>query len=317
MLRISRISLAILLFVLFVDRTPAQEPIRLARTPDISRDGKLVAFSYMGDIWTVETIGGTARDVTSHPAHDIIPVFSPDGRSLAFSSNRHGSYDVYVVPVQGGRPRRLTLDSAADMVCGWTPDGKNILFASTRTTAFPSSYELYTVPVEGGMSRRISAAEGKEGVFSPAGDRIAYVRGPGTWYRKGYRGSSNDEIWICNADGSNNRQVTTFNGQDGSPMWSADGKTLFYVSEIHGTAANIVRLPLADRQDAAHTTAGKPQQVTSHKDDGVRRARISGNGHGSSTNAAPISGWFPRSAMPRRASWPSRSTPMTRPIPSN
>ncbi len=124
---------------------------------------------------------------------------------LAFSSNRHGSYDVFVVPVQGGRPRRLTFDSATDMVCGWTPDGKNILFASTRSTTFPPSYELYTVPVEGGMTRRITAAEGKEGVFSPDGDRLAYVRGPGTWYRKGYRGSSNDDIWICNADGGHNR----------------------------------------------------------------------------------------------------------------
>jgi tricorn protease len=270
MLRLSRTSLSILFFALLVNRSGAQEPIQLARTPDISPDGKLVAFSYKGDIWIVETIGGTARAITSHPAHDIMPVFSPDGRTIAFSSNRHGSYDIYTVPVQGGRPNRLTVDSASEMVCGWSPDGKNVLFASTRSTAFPQSYELYTVAVEGGMSRRISAAEGKEGVFSPTGDRIAYVRGPGTWYRKGYRGSSNDDIWICNPDGSNNRRLTSFNGQDGSPMWSADGKTLYYVSEIHGSLANIVRLSL----DAG----AKPQQVTFHKDEGVRRARISRDG---------------------------------------
>jgi tricorn protease len=270
MLRLFRTSVAILLFAFFVDRIGAQEPIQLARTPDISPDGKLVAFSYKGDIWVVEAIGGTARAVTSHPAHDIEPVFSPDGRTLAFSSNRHGSYDIYIVPVQGGRPKRLTVDSATERVCGWSPDGKNILYASTRSTAFPHNYELYMVPVEGGMSRRVSAAEGKEGTFSPAGDRIAYVRGPGTWYRKGYRGSSNDDIWICNADGSNNRRVTSFNGQDGSPMWSADGKTLYYVSEAHGSPANIVRLSL----DAG----AKPQQITFHKDDGVRRARMSRDG---------------------------------------
>ncbi len=279
MLHISRIPLAILFFALLVGRANAQEPIRLARTPDISPDGKLIAFSYLGDIWTVETIGGTARAVTSHPAHDIFPVFSPDGRTIAFSSNRHGSYDIYVVPVQGGRPRRLTVDSASEMVCGWTPDGKNILYASTRSTAFPQSYELYTVPLEGGMSRRISTAEGKEGSISPAGDRLAYVRGPGTWYRKGYRGSSNDDIWICNADGTNNRQATAFNGQDASPMWSADGKAIFYVSEIHGTPANIVRLPLeAVSSHAEGKPSVKPRQVTFHKDDSVRRARISRDG---------------------------------------
>src|SRR5262245_45988128 len=79
----------------------AQEPIRFARTPDISPDGKLVAFSYLGDIYVVEAIGGVARAVTSHPAHDINPVFSPDGQHIAFSSNRHGSYDVFVVPTRG------------------------------------------------------------------------------------------------------------------------------------------------------------------------------------------------------------------------
>ncbi len=270
MLHTSRIASSILLLAVLSTRIGAQDPISLARTPDISPDGKLVAFSYKGDIWVVETIGGTARAVTSHPAHDIFPVFSPDGRTLAFSSSRHGSYDIYVVPVQGGRPKRLTVDSSSELVCDWSPDGKSILYASTRSTAFPQSYELYTVPVQGGMSRRISAAEGRDGVFSPAGDRLAYARGPGTWYRKGYRGSSSDEIWICNADGSNNRQVTSFDGQDNYPMWSSDGKTLFYVSEIHGATANIVRQPL----DAG----AKPQQVTSHKDDGVRRARISRDG---------------------------------------
>src|SRR4030081_963659 len=84
--------------LLLVTAGRAQEPIRFARTPDISPDGKLVAFSYLGDIWVVEAIGGVARPVTMHEAHDIAPVFSPDGRSIAFSSNRHGSYDVFVVP---------------------------------------------------------------------------------------------------------------------------------------------------------------------------------------------------------------------------
>jgi tricorn protease len=271
MSRFTQTLLAILVFALLPTLGRSQDPIRLARTPDISPDGKRVAFSYKGDIWTVETIGGTARAVTSHPAHDIAPVFSPDGRSIAFSSNRYGSYDIFVVAAHGGQPKRLTVDSASEMVCGWTPDGKSILYASTRGTSFPQGYELYAVPVEGGMSRRISAAEGKEGVYAPAGDRIAYVRGPGSWYRKGYRGSSNDDIWICNADGSNNRQVTAFNGQDNSPMWSEDGKTLFYVSEMYGATANIVRIPL----DKPGT---KPQAFTTHKDDSVRRARISRDG---------------------------------------
>src|SRR5207249_1718784 len=141
---------------------PAQEPIRFARTPDISPDGKLIAFSYLGDIWTVEAIGGVARPVTMHEAHDINPVFSPDGKWIAFSSNRFGQYDVFVVPAVGGKPRRLTYDSAPDMVTGWTPDGKNVVFSSSRSTAFPPSIDSYTVPVEGGPVRKLPLFEGKE-----------------------------------------------------------------------------------------------------------------------------------------------------------
>jgi tricorn protease len=270
MSRIRTTAFTLCLALLLAAAAPAQEPIRFARLPDISPDGKLVTFSYLGDVWVVETIGGVARPVTMHEAHDAYPVFSPDGKSIAFSSNRCGSYDVFVVPATGGRPRRLTYDSASDVVCGWSPDGKSILFASSRATDFPPNYQLYTVPVEGGRVRRITADQGKEGVYSPRGDQIAYVRGQGLWYRKGYHGSANDDIWVCNADGTNNRQITTSDGQDTSPMWAPDGQTLYYVSELFGSTANIVRHDLTGKQS--------PRQLTFHKEDAVRRARISANG---------------------------------------
>jgi tricorn protease len=255
----------------------AQEPIRFARTPDISPDGKTVAFSYLGDVWTVESVGGVARPVTMHEAHDINPVFSPDGRQIAFSSNRHGSYDVFVVSAQGGKPRRLTYDSAADMVCGWSPDGQHVLFASARSNDFPPNYELYSVPVAGGSERRLGIPESKEGIYSPKGDAIAFTRGQGTWYRKGYRGSSNDDIWVSAADGSGGRRLTDFNGQDTSPMWSADGKRLFYVSEVGGGPANIVSQEISPNP-AGPLAAGKPVPLTHHTEDSVRKARVSGNG---------------------------------------
>jgi tricorn protease len=276
--RSSLLPVLVVISLAFSARAQAQEPIRFGRTPDISPDGKLVAFSYLGDVWIVEAIGGVARPVTMHEKHDMMPVFSPDGRKLAFSSNRHGSYDVFVVSIQGGRPTRLTFDSADDFVTGWSPDGKYILFSSSRSTSFPFSYELFKVPVSGGRVERISIMDGREGVYSPSGDEIAYVRGPGAWYRKGYRGSSNDDIWICNADGHNNRQLTSFNGQDNSPMWCADGRTLCYVSETFGTPANIVRQEIASPKGAPLTVKSPPQQLTFHKEDGVRRARISASG---------------------------------------
>src|SRR5438270_10889654 len=169
MKRLHHLLLATFTLVALTSRSSAQEPIRFARTPDISPDGKLVAFSYLGDVWVVEAIGGVARPVTMHTAHDVDPVFSPDGRYLAFSSNRHGSYDVFVVPTQGGKPRRLTFDSADEFVTGWTPDGKNVLFSAQRGSDFPRRFEMYSVPVAGGRVRQISSFEVREGVVPPAG----------------------------------------------------------------------------------------------------------------------------------------------------
>jgi tricorn protease len=266
------IATSFLFAAAFSSAAQASDPIRFARTPDISPDGKQVVFSYLGDLWLVSAAGGEARHLTMHEKHDYLPAFSPDGTSIAFSSNRHGTYDVFVIPVEGGRPKRLTFDSADDFVTGWSPDSKSVLFASTRLTEYPYRQELYTIPAAGGRAVRVSAFEGREGAFSPSGDQIAFVRGPGTWYRKGYRGSSNDDIWISSADGTNNRQFTSFNGQDNHPQWSADGKTLYWVSECLGTPANIVR------EDVDPEGPSTPQAVTHHKDDAVRRARLSGNG---------------------------------------
>ncbi len=246
----------------------AQEPIRFARSPALSPDGKTVAFSYLGDLWTVDANGGVAHHLTMHEKHDFNPVFSPDGKWIAFSSNRHGQYDVFVIPVKGGRPKRLTFDSADDHVTGWSPDSQNILFMSAREINVPVQVELFSISINGGQPKRISVFEGRDGSYSPKGDRIAYVRGPGSWYRKGYQGSSNDDIWISDSDGSNNKQFTTHKGQDSFPMWSSDGKTLYYVSDVAGGLANIV----------SQEPDGKPVALTQHKDDFVRRARICANG---------------------------------------
>jgi tricorn protease len=273
-----RFALAAVLAAATLSAAAAQEPIRFARTPDISPDGKLVTFSYLGDIWTVEAIGGVARPVTMHEAHDLYPCLSPDGRQIAFSSNRYGSYDVFVVAVHGGKPKRLTFDSAMDIVSGWTPDGKSVVFGSTRSTSYPVGQDVFTVPVEGGQEKRLNLFEAKEAYFAPTGNQIAFVRGPGLWYRKGYRGSSNDDIWLSAVDGSNARKLTTYNGQDTSPMWSPDGRTMYYVSETPEKPgiANIVSQEI--HPESTSPAGGPPKPLTKHTDEFVRRARISKNG---------------------------------------
>jgi tricorn protease len=254
--------------------TAAAEPIRLGRSPDLSPDGKSVAFSYLGDVWIVSSAGGTARPVTMHERHDTTPIFSPDGKSLAFASNRHGNYDVFVVPFEGGRPTRLTHDSADEAPTGWSPDGKEVLFTSTRGFDFPSRTELYTVDATGGEARHVSLHEAREGAWSPGGKALAYTRGPGAWYRKNYRGSSNDDIWLCDPDGMHSRQITTHLGNDNAPMWSPDGKFLYYVSDRFGVP-NIVRQKIADDLSGP---VGTPEQVTFHTGEGIRKARLGAGG---------------------------------------
>jgi tricorn protease len=274
----NRILLAAMLLFYTAATINAQESIRFARTPALSPDGKTVAFSYLGDLWTVDAGGGVARHLTMHEKHDYNPVFSPDGKWIAFSSNRYGQYDVFVVPVKGGRPKRLTYDSADDHPTGWTPDSQSVLFMSGREIEMPGKVELFTIALDGGPAKRISVYEGREGSFSPKGDMIAYVRGPGSWYRKGYNGSSNDDIWISNADGTNNRRITVHKGQDSHPIWAPDGKHLYYVSDTTGGLANLVKLEIDGARGDLLSSKPAPKALTKHKDDFVRRARMSANG---------------------------------------
>jgi tricorn protease len=258
-------------------RANAQDPIQFARTPAISPDGSHVAFSYLGDLWIVDAKGGPARLLTMHEKHDFNPVFSPDGKHIAFSSNRHGQYDVFVIPVEGGRPTRLTFDSGDDHVTAWTPDSQRVLFTSGRLTEFPMRLELYSVAATGGQAQRVTAFEGRDASYSPKGDLLAYTRGPGSWFRKLYKGSSNDDLWVCNADGTNNRRLTTHPGQDNHPQWAPDGKTLYYVTDALSTLTNLVRQEI-DPERGVFAETSKPVQMTHHKDESVRRARLSANG---------------------------------------
>jgi len=276
MRRSLRFVLSLLSLSIVVGYSAGAEPVKFSRTPDISPDGKTIAFSYLGDIWTVDVIGGVARPVTMHQAHEYYPIFSPDGKQIAFASNRHGGYDVFVVSTEGGKPTRLTFDSASDVPTSWTADGKNILFSSSRSNEFPSNSDIYSIPAAGGAERRVTFSEGREGVFSPRGDKLAYVRGPGSWYRKGYRGSSNDDIYICDPDGTNHRRLSVYEGQDNCPMWSPDGARVYYVSDLFGGPATIVYQDAAGKDKPALLNRNK--EGKSYHTETSRRARISRNG---------------------------------------
>jgi len=145
---------------------------RLLRQPAVSRD--LVAFEYGGDLWVVSRNGGQARRLTSTPAVESEPRFSPDGTQIAFTATVAGNTDVYVMPTSGGDPKRLTYHPGIDRVRGWTPDGRRVVFASDRDTVPHAHFRLWTVSVDGGMPEPLPMPRAFNGVFSPDGRRFAY-----------------------------------------------------------------------------------------------------------------------------------------------
>jgi tricorn protease len=145
---------------------------KLVRYPDC-HNGKIV-FSYLGDIWTADDDGKNINRLTVHTARDIHPRFSPDGRSIAFSSDRDGNMDVYLIPTAGGAVKRLTIHTADDTVVDWTPDGKSVLFASQRGEDFMG--KLYVVSIDGGMARDAGPDMGVTGSYSPDGNKLVVTR---------------------------------------------------------------------------------------------------------------------------------------------
>src|SRR5271165_254864 len=144
----------------------------LLRQPSISKDH--LAFVFGGDIWISDRDGQRPVRLTTHPAPEFAPHFSPDGKWIAFSATYDNNTDVYVMPAEGGQPRRLTWHPAADIVTGWSADGKRVLFVSNREVANSRSGQLYEVAVEGGYEQKVMEAVAVEGAWSPDGKRLAY-----------------------------------------------------------------------------------------------------------------------------------------------
>jgi tricorn protease len=242
--------------------------------PAISNDGR-VAFTYHGDIWITDPGRGNAKRLTVHVAHDTHARFSPDGRWVAFTSNRAGSDDAWIIPVEGGEPRRLTLFSGGDRVVNWTPEGEAVIVSTSRGT-HPFLSPLHRVPLDGSIPTPYPIDAGRAGMVSPDGSLLAYNRTstPPTT-RKGYRGNSNADIWVADLRaGADIRQLTDTDvrefrshAHDGYPMWGADGM-IYFTSERDGTF-NLWRIP---------PEGGAPAQVTSYGAGGVFTPSISPDG---------------------------------------
>lgn len=170
--------------------------VLLPRHPAPSPDGTRIAFCWQGDLWIVASEGGEARRLSAHPAIESYPVWSRDGRWIAFSSDRSGNDDVFALPLDGGPIRQLTFDSDADYASDWTPDGRAVLVHSRRHVRDGRDAGLWWVPLDGGMAGWIQPVAGESAVLSPDGTRLAFVRGSTEWTRRGYEGEGRNRLFL-------------------------------------------------------------------------------------------------------------------------
>lgn len=216
-------------------------PVWGARFPALSPDGKMLSFSYYGDIWTVDAGGGKAERLTVSKGYESISSWSPDGKWIAFQTDRWGNSDICIMPVDGGAPpRRLTYYSIGDGLQGWSPDGKYVIFSSIRHTL---RYALYRVSINGGLPEPIIAFTAGDPHFLQDGRTFFFSRRGARWWRRKYRGGADSEIWKKTLPDGQSFRITNSPGRDAYPMYSAiDGKLYFLSNRGAYMANNLWRM---------------------------------------------------------------------------
>jgi tricorn protease len=228
-------------------RALAPIPSRPAMSePAISPDHREIAFVSGGDIWTVAAAGGEARLLVSHAAYDSRPLYSPDGTHLAFMSTRTGNGDIYLLTLATGQLKRITYDDAQDQLDAWSRDGRWLYFSSGSKDVNGMN-DIFRVSADGGTPMAVSADKFAQEYWSAPSptdpNTIAFMgkgRTSSDWWRKGHSHIDESQIWLVRIGGATPQYELAVkdDAKLAWPMWSGDGKTIYYVSD-RGGAENV------------------------------------------------------------------------------
>lgn len=270
---------------LFAQLTPpTQEALVGARMPALSPDGKELAFVYRGDIWVTSAKGGRALPLTSHIETDGYPLYSPDGKWIAFGSKRNGNWDIYAVPAQGGSARQLTWHSGSELPFGWSPDSTKLLFSSKRDTP---NYAIYALDVKTLRSEVLCEdyATLNYPSYSPDGKMVVYGRYGFHWSRPRYHGSAAAQMWVLNTEKKERRALSTNQFQHLWTRFLPDGRHLLTVTvgeETPSTStfteigSKFVDTPQRNPNLWVFDLQGKGKQITFFTNAAVRWPSIAG-----------------------------------------
>ncbi len=255
-------TIALMIVCFIVDAQAQDNPLWL-RYPSISPNGEKIVFTYKGDLYVVPVAGGVAQPLTFHQAHDFMPVWSRDGQSIAFASDRYGNFDVFIISASGGEAKRLTYHSSPEFPYAFTADNQSVIFGGVRQDAashrqYPtaSQPEVYQVPIEGGRVSQLWTIPAEDIQVSKDGKRFIYhdKKGGENAWRKHHTSSIARDIWVYDKEKDNHTMITTYKGEDRNPVFSSDEKSIFYLSEVSGHF-NVHQLTIDNPQQQKQLTS--------------------------------------------------------------
>ena len=263
----------------------AQDSPLWLRRNDISPDGTTIVFNYKGNIYTVPTAGGQAKQITSNAAYDTDPLWTSNGKEIVFASYREKGKDIYKVSAEGGAPTRLTSHPANETPLAVLKDGSILFSANIQQDAgygdFPGNAQIYITGKNGGRPVQVTSLPISSLSVNAEGTVIYEDwKGYEDALRKHHTSSVTRDIWVyrpaaggetlsINGQGSFTR-LSKFAGEDRNPVFAADGDTFYYLSEADGTF-NIYKSSLSSPDKTVQLTFGKgnPVRHLSVSDNGV------------------------------------------------